>query len=186
MIDQKSENTIQISHINIRQSIFFLLLKLVVLDCIAAVVVLIIFSPVVIPFLSLATRVEFIANNQIFFLILVVVKIILTAYIVLDWLNEYYEIRSDGIVHKKGMLWRKEDRYPFARIESIRLSQGILGKFFNYGTLDLFEYRLLKYATLYLIHNPIRYLNILHELIPQATEEKAMIREHVIRDKKEE
>ena len=186
MPSEVKEGKIDVEHVDIRQSIFFLLFKLIGMEFVAGIVIVIVFSPIELPFLPLDIKLKFIAYNISFFLILVAIKIFFTLYIVLDWLNEYYQVTSNEIIHKKGIIWRREDRYPFSRIESIKLSQGILGRLFNYGTLELFEYRLLKYTTLYLIHNPIRYLNIFRNLIPQATEEKEMIRENLIRDQKED
>ena len=117
---------------------------------------------------------------------MVILKIGATTYVVLDWLNEYYEIRSDRFIHRKGIFSRKDEEYPFVNIESVKLSQGFIGRLFNYGTLELFEFKPIKYRTMYLIHNPARYLHILESLMPEATVEKEVPREHLIREKGEE
>ena len=183
------ERKIIVTHVNVRTSIFFLITKLIFLDIIVTFVVLFFFSPFLFP-LPIEVKTLIVSYNLAYFLILVFGKIFLTLFIVLSWLNEYYEITPTKIVYRRGILWRKEDVYdlnprdPAVRISSIGIKQGLLGRIFNYGTLFFYDRGTYKYEYLHYIHNPLRYFEILHNLLPNAAIEKEIIREHV-RDKEE-
>lgn len=174
------DKKIAVTHLNIRQSIFFLLLKLVILDLIAVFFILIFFSSVSAPFVSESVKLQIVANNMPFFLLLGFIKIVVTLFIVVQWLNTYYEIWPNSIIHKKGIIWKKEEKYPFGHIRLIKIEQGILGRLLTYGTLSLYDYSLRRYASLYLIHNPIKYFHILDGLVPKAEKEREILREKLI------
>lgn len=187
-INHENEKKIIVTHVNVRQSIVFLITKLIVLDILATFVVLIFFSSLVVP-LSVEVKTQIISYNVWYFGLLFFGKILLTLFIVLEWLNEYYEITPTKIFYRRGIIWRKEDTFYLfrdrsSRISSIGIQQGILGKIFNYGTLFFYDRGVYKYYYLHYIHNPLRYLEILHNLLPDAGIEKEVIREHV-RDKKD-
>ena len=175
-----NENKILVTHINIRQSIFFLLLKLFILDLFFVFFILIFFSSIFTPVVSDSMKLQFISYNLPFFLILVFIKILITLFVVLQWLNTYYEVWPNSIIHKRGIIWKKEEKYPFGHIRSIKIEQGVFGRLLTYGTLSLYDYSLRRYATLYLIHNPIKYFHILDGLLPKAEKEKEILREHVV------
>lgn len=183
------ERKIIVTHVNVRTSIVFLLAKLIVLDIIATVIALVFPFPLIVP-LSMEIKTLIISSNILYFGLLLLGKIILTLFIVFSWLNEYYEITPTKIVYKRGILWRKEDVYdlnprdPAVRISSIGIQQGILGRIFNYGTLFFYDRGTYRYEYLHYIHNPLRYFEILHYLLPNAAIEKEIIREH-IKDKEE-
>ena len=177
---------ITVTHLNIRQSIFLLLFKLILLDAFAAFLAIVFFSLLSTPFFSAEVRVYLLTFHFVYFLFLVIVKIFLTLYVVLYWLNEYYEIHPDKIVHRNGIIWRKEEQYPLRQIRLIKMEQGTLGKLCNYGTLELFDWDLNKYTMMYLIHNPQRYVEILEGLTPRAGHEKDVLREHLLREKEDE
>lgn len=184
-INQDSEKRIVVTHVNVRQSIVFLITKLIVLDVLATFIALVFFSPLIIP-LSIEIKTQIITYNILYFGLLLFGKIALTLFIVLEWLNEYYEITPTKIFYRRGIIWRKEDAYDISlkstRITSIGIQQGLMGRTFNYGTLFFYDRGVYKYYYLYYIHNPLRYLEILHTLLPNADIEKELIREH-IRDK---
>ncbi|MDO8583034.1 MAG: PH domain-containing protein [bacterium] len=180
------EKKIIVTHVNVRQSIIFLFTKLIALDVLATVIALVFFSPLIVP-LSITIKTQIISYNILYFGLLLFAKILLTLFVVLEWLNEYYEITPAKIFHRRGIIWRKEDVYDLSgnkpdRITSIGIQQGFLGKIFNYGTLFFYDRGLYKYYYLHYIHNPLRYFEILQHLLPDAAIEKNIIREHV-RDK---
>lgn len=185
-INHDQEEKIVVTHVNVRQSIVFLFTKLIALDILATFVALVFFSPLAVP-LPIEMKTQLISYNIWYFGLLLFVKILLTLFVVLEWLNEYYEITPTKIAHRRGIIWRKEDSYDIsgeksAKITAIGIQQGVLGRVFNYGTLFFYDRGVYKYYYLYYIHNPLRYLEILHKLLPNADIEKDVIREHV-RDK---
>jgi hypothetical protein len=102
------------------------------------------------------------------------------AYIIFEWLEEYYEIYPREVIHKKGIIFKNEQRYILKHIGSVTLLQGIWGRIFNFGTIKLYDWLLGKDTYLYLIHNPIKYHAVLKELLTETDKEKEVFREHVI------
>ena len=187
MPEEKGRKKISVDHVNVRISIVFLIAKLIVLDIFAALIVSLFFSSFILP-IPIELKVQIVSYNIWYFVTLAIGKILLTLFIVLEWLNEYYEIRPTTITHRRGIIWRKEDVYdlsprdPAVRISSIGIQQGFLGRIFNFGTLFFYDRGTYRYQYLYYIHNPLRYFEILHYLLPHAAIEKDVVREH-IRDK---
>lgn len=168
----KNREKILVSHINIRQSISVLVIKLIAIDAIAASGV----AALYIADLSLT----FDFSSLPIFIFLVSLKIAVTTFVVLEWLNEYYEITPQAVIYKRGVIFKTIKRFALEKVRKIVVKQGVLGRMLNYGTLTLLDIRFIKYLDLYLIHNPMRYCRILEELIPNLEEEKEILREHIV------
>lgn len=175
----KSRGTIPATHVNIRASIFFLIAKLIVLDIMAIFIAFAFFWVVTTTILSEETKLFVISSYVGYFLLLGAAKISLSLYVVLQWLNEYYEITPDRIVYRRGIIWRKVDVYDYAHIRSIGLHQSFLGRIFNFGSLAIYDRGVYKYYYLNYIHNPLKYFELLRKLVPNADVEKAVFREHM-------
>jgi len=178
MNSESRENTkkIEVTHVNVRTSIFFLLLRLVLVDIIAAALTLFFFAFMVSPEISEGIKLQILSRNFAYFIIFVILKVTLTIYVVLAWLNEYYEITPEIIYHRRGIIFEDESKYRLDNIRVVKLIQGISGRFLNFGTLELYDIRLNKRMGFYLIHNPRRYLRILKSIIPKLEEEKEVLR----------
>lgn len=171
-----TEPKITFTYLNIRQSIAILLAKLVSIDVILAVIVVGFYGVLVLGQDSLG--IEF-ASSFLFLIIFGIiglVKIILSIYIILQWLNEYYEITPEYIYHKKGILFRKSEQYRIDHVRRVDVQDSFLGEIFNFATITLYDIRLNKYLDLYLIHNPKRYAHILKELKPSLEIERDRVR----------
>lgn len=179
---EKSEkgHMIVVSHITIRQSISFLVLRLIAIETIAAFAIIAFHTAVMSSFVKerIFEGVSFF--NIPFFMILVVLKTFFMIFIMVQWLNQYYEISTKEVIYRKGLIFKKEERYEFEHIGSIELEQGIFGKLLNFGTIKLFDWATEKDVLLYLIHNPMKYEKILEDLIPEADRGKKVVREHII------
>lgn len=180
VIQDKHEKKIAITHITIRQSITFLVLRILAIEFLAA------FSIIVFHTLLLRTEVRDVVGEDILvfniplFIFLVILKTAVLIFVIIQWLNEYYEITTNEIVYRKGLIFKKEVRHIFEHIGSVKLEQGILGRIFNFGTLRLFNWTRENYTYMYLIHNPSKYMHILEELLPAADKEKKVFREHLL------
>lgn len=169
---------ITVTRINIRESISILVLKLIALDFIAAVFTIVFFAVTSFnPSDSIAEKI--LTYNMLFFLLLGLLKIAFTIYVVLLWLNEYYELTPTAILHKKGMIIRDEERFQLQDVRTIKLYQGLFGKILNFGTIELQDIRRNKRVEMYLIHNPQRYVHILEKLLENPHEEKHELRKHI-------
>jgi hypothetical protein len=84
------------------------------------------------------------------------------------------------VTHRRGFLFQKKESFSFGDIQSIKFDQGIFGRLFNYGTVSLYDWKLRKNITLYLIHNPRRYFRIIRQYNPVAEIEEKQIRKKLI------
>ncbi|MEK9176041.1 MAG: hypothetical protein AAB520_01215 [Patescibacteria group bacterium] len=163
MVENKQ---ITLTYLNIRQSISILITKLIFIDLILAVII--------IGFYFALITGEQLANNlslhtSLFlsaFGALGIIKIFLGCYVVLKWLNEYYEITPEFIVHKTDIIFKKQVNYRIDLVRSINVFDTFIGELLNFGTITLYDVRLNKYLDMYLIHNPRRYAKVLKELLP--------------------
>jgi hypothetical protein len=120
-----------------------------------------------------------ITNPSIFLFVFVAIalsKIYLSTLVVLEWLNEYYEITPDYIYHKQGIIFRKVEQYNINMIRSMDIQDTLIGQIFNFATITLYDIRMNKYLDLYLVHNPERYAKVLHELRPHIEMRKDHVR----------
>lgn len=172
MSQAKKAGRIYVDHINIRQSIFFLMLKLIFLDMMVSFLAILYFILV-----SNDLTLNIFGNalppyNLSFFLILALVKISFTIYVIMKWINEYYEIWPNAVIHKSGFFFKIEEKHPLSHIRSIKVEQGFFGQNFGFGTITFYDWYLETHRSLYLIHNPIKYFRIIENLIPKTEEEK--------------
>ena len=181
MENDKKDEGIVVSHITIRQSISILLLKLILLEIIAAIVFIVFRTTFLstqatdmFPYLDIYT--------SRFFLFGVAIKTLLTIYISLRWINEYYEIFPNLVRHKRGLIWVKKEQFSLNDIQSVKVEQGLIGKIFNFGTLSLFDWKLKEYQYLYAIHNPMKYVKVVETLLPGIDEKKSIIREKIMEE----
>ncbi len=183
VINDDQERKIVVTHVTIRQSIIILLVRLVVLEMLAAVGVVIFHA------LIISTNITDIVNyvnseiilfNTSLFLFLIFLKTCVMIFIIIQWLNQYYEITPKEIIFKRGFIFKKEERNTLDHLGSIEVDQGLLGRIFNFGTIKLFNWATEKNFPLYLIHNPMKYHFILQTLLPEADKKKKVFREHLI------
>ena len=71
----------------------------------------------------------------LFFWLIIPTFIILFRIIALK--SESFEFYSDHMVHKSGVLSKREDRKPFFRVNGVNFSQGIMGGLLNYGDITV-------------------------------------------------
>ena len=181
----EKQKLISITHINVRESMSFLIIKLIVIELALATIILASCLPLAcveqtFPFIR-----TIISPHTLLFLALTVLKIYLSIWIILQWLNEYYEITPTSIVHRSGIIFRHEEKYELASIGSLNLQQGFISKFLNYGTLYFYDKTARRYVYFYLIHNPVRYYHIIESLIPPVNKVKEVLRERVIEEQDE-
>lgn len=181
----KSETSaahITFDHVNVRHSIVLLLFKLVVIEIIATAGVIVFHSVLYAVWSYQTTDEPFVMFNIYVFIALALVKLLITAYVLVDWLDEYYEISTTEIGHRKGTFVKRNEKVKMEHLTSIRLEQGFLGRFFNYGTIKLHDWFRNRDYYLYQIHNPKRYEHVLTSLMPRADHSRKTIRNHIIEE----
>jgi hypothetical protein len=176
-MEKAVHTNITVTHMNIRESISILLFKVITLDLMAAVFTVLFFTLVSFSPTSSITE-KVLSFNVLFFVVLGLLKISFTVYVVLLWMNEYYEITPTAIIHKKGLVYRDIQHYELEYVRTIKVYQSLIGRIFNFGTIELHDIRRNKRVEMYLIHNPHRYVRILEKLLESPHEEKHELRKH--------
>jgi len=177
-----AHGAITVTHITIRQSLFFLVLKLAFIEVLAAAFV-IAFHSMIARFDLADALVLTNALNMTIFLALVILKTATTIYILADWVDEYYEITPKQVRHIRGIIIKREESNTLEHMANVRIDQGVMGRIFNYGTLTLYNWASEQQFTLYLIHNPRKYMNILKEILPDVDMEAKVLRERLFENK---
>lgn len=178
----REKREIVVTHVTIRQSIFFLHLRIVTLEIITALIILSFHTVIMTAQSRNLIEEGLVAFNIPVFLILVAVKLFLVIFVIVQWLNEYYEITPSEVRFRKGLIFKREEKSKMEHIGSVKLEQGIFGRIFNFGTIKLFNWTTEKDVLLYLIHNPLKYQKILEDLLPEADKEKRVVREHILEE----
>lgn len=180
VIKHDDEHKIVVSHVTIRQSIFFLVIRIMAIELIAATALITFHIFFFNPQLQQGILGSLAQFNIPVFIFLVIAKSALLIFIIMQWVDEYYEITTKDVVYRRGFFIKKEDRHKLEHIGYINLEQGALGRMFNYGTVKLFNWTTEKEILLYLIHNPRKYQHILEELLPEADKSKKVFRDHIL------
>ena len=176
----KDENKIYVDHVTIRQSIFFLLLKLLTVEILASIGLIGFYIVILLPRLMATINSAFYSYVVPFFIVMVLLKIGVMIFIVIQWLEEYYEIDTKSIIHKQGLIFRREERFTLDHLGTITLQQGALGSLFHYGTISLYDWVDGRHIHMYLIHNPRKYHRLLQRIVPEADKERLIFRQHVV------
>lgn len=180
VLQNETGKNIVITHVTIRQSISFLVLRLLSIEIMAAIAIIVFHTLILRSDIRQLVGDDILIFNIPLFILLVVIKTVITIFVIIQWLNEYYEITTKDIVHRRGLILKKEERHLLQHIGSVSIEQGVFGRIFNFGTLKLFNWTKEKYVYLYLIHNPMKCLHIMEELLPDADKSKRTVREHIL------
>lgn len=98
-------------------------------------------------------------------LALVFFEIVITVYITVRWVNEYYIVYPNEIVLKKGFFFRKEKIFKCEHIQLFDLEQGLIAKLFDYGTLTLYSPALDGKIYIYNISRPMQRLEQIRSIL---------------------
>lgn len=172
----EKEKLLEVTHINIRLSISVLVFKLFVVELVSLIVIILLYTVI---FTTESPSFFSISLDRFtlpLLVVLAIVKSIVALFIIVQWINEYYEITPRAVYHRRGVIFRNEEKYLFDHIQTMVINQTFLGRLFNFGSVTLLDYRRNKLEEMYNIHNPIRYAHIIESLLPKSDERKVYIR----------
>lgn len=176
MAEEKGKpKLITVTHLNIRPSITLLIGQLVFVNLVGSIVVIVGYIFI----LRYAAAVNTILKSYFGLILLVIVfatEILLTIFATLQWINDYYELTPDKVIHRKGLIFRKIEKYSLENLMYLSIQQGLLGTLLNYGTLTFLSPRREKLLELYDIHNPNKYMEVLEYLKPNFGRVEEIIR----------
>lgn len=172
-IEREKNAKIFITHVNIRQSLSLLVIKLVIVEAIVTTMFLVTCNA----FTCYSS--EILTINAILFSL---VQLIITLIIVYKWMYEFYEISAKGVTHRKGFFTHQKEETKFAHVTAVSIEQSFIGQFLNFGTIRLFNKETKEEFFLYQIHNPVKYYQLILHIDPELDEEKHQINQRFIRE----
>lgn len=113
--------------------LFLQVLSLMVISdiCYLLVVSFIDFSPRESFFVAILT-----AKEEFFFVILLF-QFVLTFYIFIQWITNYYWFEDNLLLCHQGIFWTDTQQYILPEVEAATFSKSLLGRIFNFGTVRL-------------------------------------------------
>jgi membrane protein YdbS with pleckstrin-like domain len=83
----------------------------------------------------------------------------------IHWSMTTYEIRPGELVYRSGFLMRKMDIHSLKNMQTVYISQGVLGRLFRYGTVRLYNPMSKEELLLEHISDPERYAESLRQVL---------------------
>lgn len=157
----------------IRQSLIFLIIKLFVFDLFLLTAYILLELPIILLADTDPTPATILTADWFGIITLTVttlVEMIFVIILVLQWVNEYYEISRYDISHRHGVIKIREDRHLFRNFSAVSIIQTIPGRIFNYGTIKLYNPALNHELLLHRISNPNKYIRQITESIPASAD----------------
>ena len=87
----------------------------------------------------------------------------------LTWLNKHYVLNPKEVIVKTGVISTKSTTYEIANLQSMSISQNIIQKIFNFGSIKLFNPVLKEEIFLSDIPDPHKYGEIIQRYQPEMT-----------------
>ena len=94
---------------------------------------------------------------------LTMIQMLCVTIIVLQWVNNSYEIRNEDIIHRQGLFRTQENTYAFQNFTAAEVSQSIFGKIFNYGSIKIYNPAIQHQLIMKDITSPLKYSKTITE-----------------------
>lgn len=160
----KHMDTKEIDQIEIKQTTATVAIKLIVMQVLFSFLSLII--SLVSDSFSLFNNGKFINTityDSASFVIFILLQLIFTVFILLEWSSEAYIIHPNKLEHKTGIFSKKTRSYSLRDIRSASIVEGVIGKLFNYGSITLHSPTLDENIVLYNIMSPSLALQVIEK-----------------------
>ncbi len=109
------------------------------------------------------------------FVILAGLQLAAALYLILDWFMETYEVHQDDIHHNRGILFRREQTYPYNNMQAITCRQSPLGRAFHYGEVQIFIPTLGQELSFSQIPHPHHFISTVRHILPYPDKQKFII-----------
>lgn len=163
----------------IHQNLIFLIYKLFIIELLFMGTYLLFDLPVLLLMDgdTATTQIELQADwfgvTLLFILSLIQMVVIIIA--VLQWVNSIYEIHEHEFIERRGIISIHENTHSFRNFSAISITQGIMGRIFNFGTIRMYHPLLGHSVTLKKISSPLKYERILKEKLPKGGAENMIM-----------
>lgn len=71
------------------------------------------------------------------YLMLFIAQTAISLYLLIRWGSEYYVVTHDHVIHKSGIIVKREQRYALENAEVIKYTKGFLGRLLGYGDIEI-------------------------------------------------
>jgi membrane protein YdbS with pleckstrin-like domain len=109
------------------------------------------------------------------FVILAAVQLGVALYLLLDWFMETYEVHKEDIHHNRGILFRREETYPYNNMQSITCKQSPLGRIFHYGEVRIFIPTLGQELAFAQVPHPHHFITTVRHILPYPDQQRFII-----------
>lgn len=154
---------------DIRESILFLMLKLLILESLIATSFF--FFTVILDFFELNgqdTLTNVFSVEGFLMFLLVILQIGLTIVVILKWIYNYYEISMHMVVRYTGFIFKHQQVLYLKDVNEVTLHQGVLGRLFNYGTLELLTHIATGVFYIRRVSYPKKNLNLIKDILAEV------------------
>jgi uncharacterized membrane protein YdbT with pleckstrin-like domain len=90
-------------------------------------------------------------------------------YLILSWFYNYHILKSKHIIVKKGIIFSDEENFDMEELQSVKVHQGLFGKIFNYGTVELHDAEINKRIILKNVTDPYQEADYIEKMYPEVT-----------------
>lgn len=98
--------------------------------------------------------------------VLLLLKIILMVFAAIQWVTSSYEIRSNEIRYRYGIFSHHEKMFLCSHTQEVTYTQGLLGRLFNFGSIEVYSPVIKDRIYLASIPNPQKYAELIKGYIP--------------------
>lgn len=162
---QQAENLIPVT---IRQFILPLIFRLLLLNLgLIALFLLLVVSPLF-AFVGLDNLISFTLWSVIWTILILGFGVLINLYLLLAWYNHLYIIGVDEITETEGVLWRRDLTLEFPSLDILNVRQGILGRIFNFGDVEVVSTETNERVHLKQIPRPQWHANLIELTFPTA------------------
>lgn len=174
-----SNNSIAGDEVVLRKSLFVLVLRgawawliILMLSIIADQVILMLQNSYSLPYISLLNGRQ-ISFDSIFRFVLLLFYGAMLLYVVLSWVMQYFVIREHDVIKKSGILIINESEMDLEEVDSVKVHQGVLGRFFDFGRIELHNPRVGETMVLESVKHPHQIANKIESLVFEYKQHRA-------------
>lgn len=156
-----SQTIVPKEKIILRRSVFILIFALINIEILFDGLYILLKLPVM--YFSLPALIQ-LKLTSLYFLIFIGINILKFAFILLvclRWVTTTYEIKSNEIKFKKGLLALNQKVFLCKHTQEVICKQGVVGKIFNFGSIEIYDPTLIDRITIDSIQNPNKYADII-------------------------
>ncbi len=109
------------------------------------------------------------------FLLFALAQLASIFYFWLQWSFETYVLGKNNLIHQRGIVFRREDEYPYNNIQSITVRQGPIGRALHFGEVTLYIPTLGKALVFSEIPHPHHFVERIKQAMPFPDKSKLII-----------